>query len=550
MLKGLARSARGDELPAVSLHLLGKTLLDLADKANAEAVLREAQRRYPGDVWINYDLARCLELLGRRQEAIRYYIAVRSIRPETAHPLGHALVRNDEIDQGIAAFQDLVRVRPGDVRTLVCLSDALLFRGRTRESKAILDDAIARLLKAIATKPKDYGIHFHLGRALLLRGKLDAAIAEFREALRLKPDNASGHNSLAVALRQRGSTGEAIAEFREALRLKPGDVEIHNQFGITLQERGNLDEAIAEFREVLRLTPDYALAHNNIGVALRGQGRLDEAIAEFRETLQLEPGNALAHTNLGVALGDQGKLDEAIAEHRTALRLKPGYIDAHNNLGDILRTQGKYPESIAEFRMARDLARPADPHRAREIEQKLVAMEREASLVARLPAVLTGRLLPAGAIETLDFAGLSYAKKLHGSSARLWTEAFQARPELADDMQAGHRYNAACAAALAGCGQGKDNPPLDEAAKARWRKQAIDWLRADVVAWSKVLESGPPQARQAIVQTLQHWKTDPDLAGLRDPGAVEKLPKDEQDACRALWNAVDALLARAGGGSR
>ncbi|MEI4884339.1 hypothetical protein, partial [Klebsiella pneumoniae] len=52
-------------------------------------------------------------------------------------------------------------------------------------------------------------------------------------------------------------------------------------------------------------------------------------------------------------------------------------------------------------------------------------------------------------------------------------------------------------------------------AKARWRKQAIDWFRADLAAWSKIRESGPPQAHQSIFQTLQHWKADPDLAGLR-----------------------------------
>jgi hypothetical protein len=101
---------------------------------------------------------------------------------------------------------------------------------------------------------------------------------------------------------------------------------------------------------------------------------------------------------------------------------------------------------------------------------------------------------------------------------------------------------------MAGCGQGKDDPPLDEPAKARWRKQAIDWLEADLAAWTKIRESGPPQARESISRTLQHWKTDPDLAGLREPAALAKLPEAEQRAGRALWAEVDALLAKARGG--
>ena len=52
-------------------------------------------------------------------------------------------------------------------------------------------------------------------------------------------------------------------------------------------------------------------------------------------------------------------------------------------------------------------------------------------------------------------------------------------------------------------------------------------------------ESGSAQARQAIAQTLQHWKADPDLVGLREPDALAKLTADEQKACRALWAQVE-----------
>ncbi len=90
-LQGLAGGASYETLGPVSLDLLGRALNNAADPAGAEAVLRRAQQRYPGDVWINYDLAIALEKLARREEAIRYYTAARSLRPETAHELAHAL---------------------------------------------------------------------------------------------------------------------------------------------------------------------------------------------------------------------------------------------------------------------------------------------------------------------------------------------------------------------------------------------------------------------------------------------------------------------------
>ena len=46
---------------------------------------------------------------------------------------------------------------------------------------------------------------------------------------------------------------------------------------------------------------------------------------------------------------------------------------------------------------------------------------------------------------------------------------------------------------------------------------------------------------------LQHWKEDGDLAGIRDPEALAKLPAEEQRVWRALWADVDALLQKAKG---
>ncbi len=239
----------------------------------------------------------------------------------------------------------------------------------------------------------------------------------------------------------------------------------------------------------------------------------------------------------------QGKYDESIAESRAALRLNADFPEAQCNLGLALQSRGEFVEAVAALRRARELAW-RDPDFARRIGLALTAAERQASLTAKLPAVLAGKMKPGDAAETLEFALLCYLKGLHGASARFWTEAFQAEPKLADDLQAHHRYNAACAAAMAGCGQGKDQPPLDDASRIHRRRQALEWLKADLAVWSRTLESGPHQSRKLLSQTLQGWKVDPDLAGLRDEPELAKIPDDEQKACRALWAQVDALLAK------
>jgi serine/threonine-protein kinase len=107
-----------------------------------------------------------------------------------------------------------------------------------------------------------------------------------------------------------------------------------------------------------------------------------------------------------------------------------------------------------------------------------------------------------------------------------------------------NRYTAACAAALAGCGWGADATSLDDAERPRLRRQALDWLRADLVAWGQLLEKEPDQARARVQKMLRHWQWDGDFAGVRGE-ALAKLPESKRQAWRQLWADVEQTLKNA-----
>ena len=111
-------------------------------------------------------------------------------------------------------------------------------------------------------------------------------------------------------------------------------------------------------------------------------------------------------------------------------------------------------------------------------------------------------------------------------------------------MQASHRYNAACAAALAGCGKGEDADKIDDKQRANLRRQALDWLRADLKAWRGLLDQKPASTPFASA-SLQHWLLDTDFAGVRGSEAIAKLPEAERRTWQDLWKDVADLLKRA-----
>jgi hypothetical protein len=113
-----------------------------------------------------------------------------------------------------------------------------------------------------------------------------------------------------------------------------------------------------------------------------------------------------------------------------------------------------------------------------------------------------------------------------------------------DDLRAAHRYNAACAAALAAAGQGRDAPKPDDMERARLRRQALGWLQADLALGGKEAEKGTPQARAEVQKMLRHWQKDPDLAGVRQADALAKLPQAERAEWQKLWGEVAALLEK------
>src|SRR5262249_50467543 len=148
--------------------------------------------------------------------------------------------------------------------------------------------------------------------------------------------------------------------------------------------------------------------------------------------------------------------------------------------------------------------------------------------------------------ERIELAGLCSLKHMNGAAARFYADAFAAEPKLAEQLNS-HRYNAACAAALAGCGQGKDADQLDEKERTRLRGQALAWLRADLGAMRGLLDQEPDPAPSAVKfgAALRRWQANPDLAGVRGAEALAKLPDVEREEWHKLWNDAADLLALA-----
>jgi hypothetical protein len=135
-------------------------------------------------------------------------------------------------------------------------------------------------------------------------------------------------------------------------------------------------------------------------------------------------------------------------------------------------------------------------------------------------------------------------KKRYAASARLYADAFAADAKLAADLNAQHRYNAACSAALAAAGQSEEPHLPPDKVLVMFRRLALKWLHDDLTIYAKLAGQNNPAMKQTIQQRLAHWRRDPDLVSVRDPKQLDRLPDDERATWQALWRDVDELLTR------
>jgi serine/threonine protein kinase/tetratricopeptide (TPR) repeat protein len=498
------------QLPVQAILNLARDLRAARELVAAERLLRTWHERYPGNFWLNRDLGALLlyEKPARPGEAIRYLtaaLAIRSESPGVYQNLGNALRNTRDVDGAIRAFQ-----------------------------------------AALKLDPNYASAHVSLGAALFDTSDVAGASREYQIALKLDPNDAIAHNNLGIIAMQKQNVDDAIREFQTALKIQPKYALAHYDLGVALNMKSDLAGTIREFQTALECDPSLIDVHVNLGLALDlYQHDMAGAKRAFEAALKLDPNCARAHFGLGRVLpaNDWKGLEGRLLEFQTAVQLNPNDAEAQFHLGMTLNALHRYAEALPALEVADRLG--AQRPGWRYPPEMLYRMKRSCELNVKLASVLMGQSEPANVGERLQLAGFCLEdRQLFVTAAAWYAEVFAAEPAAADDMKAGHRYNAACAAALAGNGLGRDAIKLKEDERTRLRKQALDWLRADLATYAEVLASNQPNNQGAVKQRLEHWRKDNDLASIRDVAQLDRLPAPEREECMKLWTDVDNLLKK------
>jgi eukaryotic-like serine/threonine-protein kinase len=586
---GLFR-ARDEQRNAEEQESLAKTQRTRAEQREQDAI--DAVKRFGDTVSKNPDLKNnpSLESLRKTllQEPLSFFQSLRTrlqSDPDT---------RPESLSRLAAAASDLAR-----------LTNEI---GDKQNSLKAYRESIDIYQKLIDEHPTDIEFqcslaqcHNNIGNLLNATGEPSKALAAYEAALEIQErlahanptvtefqsDLARSHNNIGVVFSETGEPAKALVMNEKALEIQERLVQTdptisefqshlalsYNNIGWELSEMGEKAKALAAFEKaveiqarlaeanptVTRFQSELSLSHNNIGILFDQTNQPAKALAAYEKALEIRERLVQANptitefqSDLGGTLNniamieiDNSQFDkarvhilEAIRWQKQALTSNP----AHPTYLEFLKGHYRHLLATADGLSDNDLRLEAQRGLA-ELAELAARDPAFKEIDRRIKEVVAGAATN-GVEELLALAQRCSDTRRFALAARFWNQALEAEPLLAESRQSKHAYNAACAAALAGCGEGVDDSPPSDEAKAKLRGQALHWLQSELETWKKHLENATAEQRQIAVFKLQKWQSVPDLSGVRGD-AINKLPEAERAEWKSLWQSAAEILEQA-----
>jgi serine/threonine-protein kinase len=388
--KALLRLADAKEVarqPARTMLLLARTFRFHSLRRTVE-LLRPAQERFPGDFWINLELASAL------------FDSLRFTHQDPAN-----------YDEPIRFATAALALRPTNSRLHAMLGLTLSLRGKHAA-------AVAAFEKAIALEPSA-ATYNGLGFALEAQGRLDEAADAFHKAAALRPDLPAALGNLATIYWQQGRLDAAVAACRRTAALQ-------------------FDKSV---------TP---IVYMNLSVMLLEECRANEAGACARIAVALLPD--LGTVLLPIERIASGGSEQVAVAAQGVIAKSPGEPLPFFVLAFARRVQGKFAEAAEAARRGQAAAKKTPSFAVVPATRWAREFERCADLDARLKEYLEGKARPQDETERRLLGDVLVIRKQYAAAARLLAEKLPSEPALAENLSPEKYYRAGHLAVLAGGG--------------------------------------------------------------------------------------------------
>ena len=186
-------------------------------------------------------------------------------------------------------------------------------------------------------------VDYRTGLSMLREGRADEAIAILMRARQSSPRDPAVPNALGLALLYKKDYAAAEKAFTDSLKLKPDFAEAHNNRGVCYMEMGRLDEAERDFQAVLDGPPstDRLNAYMNLGLLYEKKQQWVDAERQFNLALSEDATLLRAKRERGITRVKLENFRDALDDLLTVLKEDPRDVAANYNAALCLIAAGR-----------------------------------------------------------------------------------------------------------------------------------------------------------------------------------------------------------------
>ncbi|HTR25387.1 MAG TPA: tetratricopeptide repeat protein [Terriglobales bacterium] len=307
-----------------ALDLLGVLRVLQKHESQAEPLFLKAVKQKPNFAPARAHLGLLFIQEGRTGEALpqlREALRIDPGRRDAADALVPALqaqarttIEAGNTQQGLALLSEAARFEPDD-------PDVQFALGTTELQTSLLDDAIAAFQRVLKIRENDALALYNLGRAYLAEWRFEEARQQFARYIALRPDDAAGHCALGMTLAALERLPEARDQFERSIVLDSKQTESYFRLGLIELNLKDLDNAAQNFRQVLMYDPKHTGALSGLGRIAYEQKHYPDALNLLQRALANDNSLREAHYYLGLTFARIGRKEEAEDQLQTATRL-------------------------------------------------------------------------------------------------------------------------------------------------------------------------------------------------------------------------------------
>ena len=299
--------------------------------------------------------------VGRPEEALEQYQQGLAASPKDALPyrrrIARVLATQKKWPEALVQLEAILKEKPDDQDAK--LNRALVWLGEGKQEN--LDPAIAELRAQSSKRPKESGLRFELGNALIRKGDQDGARREWLAATQQNRNYLPARLGLLQMDLAQGKPQDALQVAKQMVDIAPRDARVRLWYATALTAAGQFEPARVELDRLVNQFPKSAQVRFRQGALALSEHKYKDAEEIFKKLEGTGVGDPQVLAGLAEAYQGEKEPAKALQFLEGEVKRNPDSLVLRHVLAQFAATSGNYDLALEQYKMLAQASPTSEP---------------------------------------------------------------------------------------------------------------------------------------------------------------------------------------------